>query len=631
VRLDSTWLRDGVAYWLEGRPAEAGRQVLVSGDPHGSVRDLTPDGFNVRTKVHEYGGGAYCLGDGLVVFSNLEDQRLYVHRPGDDPVAITPSTDGTHRFADGRVTDDGRWWIGVRERHDLGPRSRDVINELVAVPLDGSEPPHTVASGRDFYSNPRVSPDGTELCFLAWDLPWMPWDGCELFVAPLHADATAGEPRLMAGVTGEESIWQPEWSPWGSLVFASDRSGWWNLEELRGGERRLLHPAGAEFGYPAWSFGDRSFGFLDDGRIVSSYDTGGETRFAILDPATGELLDLDLPFDAFSTGPNLVSEGQTVVFIAGSATEPGSVVWLDLTTRSVEVLRKERDVALPAGALSTPERLTIATRDKGVTHAFFYPPASEDSEGPIGELPPLIVKAHGGPTGNTSTALDLAVQFWTTRGFALLDVDYRGSSGYGRDYRRALNGNWGLVDLNDCVDAALDVVGRGLADGDRLIVRGGSAGGYVVLCALAFTDEFAAGATYYGIADLVPFATGDTHKFEMMYEHTLVGPWPEQEEKYRQRSPINSVERLRTPTLVLQGADDEVVPPSQAETIVKALEANGVPFAYLLFEGEGHGFRKAETIVRSISAELSFYGQILGFEPAGEIERLEISNMPSGG
>ncbi len=629
TRLAAVWLERGWAWWLEGRPAENGRVVLMKAEAGGDAVDAVPDDFNVRTMVHEYGGGAYCVHSSTAFCSNFDDQRLYRVDRGSEPTPITAAVEGTkHRYADGRITADGGLWIGVRERHDQGERSRDVVNELVAIPTDGSGEPTIIACGRDFYSNPRISPDGTRLSFLAWNLPWMPWDGCELFVADRTTEGGLENVTHVAGRDGEESIWQPEWSPDGNLVFASDRSGWWNLERLRDGERSVLHAAEAEFGYPAWVFGVRSFAFLEDGRIFAAYDQGGRTSFALLDPESGALDDLDLPYDAMAS-PFVTAEGSTVVFVAGTPTTPSEIVRLDVSTKATETLRQGSRVSVDPSHFSAPRAIEFPTENDLTAHALFYPPANAEFIGVEEERPPLIVMSHGGPTSSTSPLFKLDLQFWTSRGFAVVDVNYGGSTGYGRAYRERLNGQWGVVDLQDCVNAARYLVAEGEADADRVLITGGSAGGYTTICALTFTDEFAAGASYFGIADLEQFGGGDTHKFELEYEHTLVGPYPEAAELYRARSPIHFADQIRTPMLVLQGSDDEVVPPSQAELIVNALRERLVPHAYLLFEGEGHGFRKAETIIASLEAELSFYAQILGFEPGDDIPRLAIQHLTS--
>jgi dipeptidyl aminopeptidase/acylaminoacyl peptidase len=630
VRLSMPWVEDGVCWWLEGRAAEAGRVVLLRKDVGTDPVDVVGADFNVRTSVHEYGGGGYCVHRGVAFFSNFDDQRLYRVDPGSEPTPISPDVgEKRDRYADGCVTPDGSLWIGVRERHAQSDRSADVVNELVAIPTDGSSQPRMIASGRSFYAAPRISPDGTRLCFLAWDLPWMPWDGCELFVADLARDGSLGEPRHVAGTDGAESIWQPEWSPAGDLVFASDRSGWWNLERLRSGERAPLYPTEAEFGYPAWTFGARSFAFLGDGRIACAFDRDGFTSFGVLDPETGELDELELGLDALSGSPYVVAEGTEVLLAAGSASIPNRLVRVDVETGDVAVLRQSSAVAVEPAYFSAPRSIEFPT-DGGLTaHALFFPPTSPDFEAPDGELPPLVVMSHGGPTGNATAIFNLETQFWTSRGFGVVDVNYGGSTGFGRAYRERLNGQWGVVDLQDCVNAARFLVEQGEADPDRLLITGGSAGGYTTICALTFTDEFAAGATYFGIADLEQFGGGETHKFELQYEHTLVGPYPEAADVYRARSPIHFADRISTPMLVLQGEDDRIVPPSQAELIVAALRERGVPHAYLLFEGEGHGFRKAENIVASLDAELSFYAQVLGFEPGGDAPKLEIEHLPA--
>lgn len=620
------WIEAGTVWWLEGRPSENGRVVLVKAEPGYDPVDVVPAGFNVRSGVHEYGGGAYCIHAGIAFFSNFDDQRLYRVDPGATPVAITPAVgDRMHRYADGRITPDGALWIGVRERHTESGRSADVVNELVALPTDGSTEPRVIAAGRDFYSNPRISLDGARACFLAWDLPWMPWDGCELHVADLAADGGLTGVTHIAGVDGEESIWQPEWSPGGDLVFASDRSGWWNLERIRGGERSALHAAEAEFGGPAWTFGSRSFAFLGDERIVCGYDSEGLTSFGLLDPEKGRLERLDLGLDSW--GSNVCAEGSQVVVIAGSSTIPSRVVRIDISSGSEQLLRTSVELPVSAEYFSVPRTIEFPTEGGLTAHALVYSPTNPDFEAPEGERPPVIVMSHGGPTGNTSAIFSIEMQYWTSRGFAVVDVNYGGSTGYGRAYRERLNGEWGVVDLQDCVNAARYLVSQGEADPDRLLITGGSAGGYTTICALTFTDAFAAGTTYFGIADLEQFGGGETHKFELKYEHTLVGPYPERADVYRARSPIHFVNQISTPMLVLQGADDKVVPPAQAELIVGALRERGIPHAYLLFEGEGHGFRKAENIIRSLESELSFYAQVLRFEPGNALPKLEIEHL----
>jgi dipeptidyl aminopeptidase/acylaminoacyl peptidase len=628
VRLSAPWLERDVVWWLEGRAAEAGRTVLVRLDPGARPVDVVPQGFNVRTSVHEYGGGAYCVHDGVAYVSSFDDQRLYRVDPESRPVPITPEVpDRRHRYADGRITPDGSLWIGVRERHADSDRAKDVVNELVAVPTDGSTEPRVIVSGRDFYSNPRVTPDGTRLCFLAWDLPWMPWDGCELYAADIASDGEVANVEHVAGKDGEESIWQPEWSPAGDLVFASDRFGWWNLERVRNGERTALYPAEAEFGYPAWVFGARSFAFLADGRIVCGYEDAGFTRFGVLHADSGELRPLGIGLDSWRS-PYVWTEGASAVLVAGSVTTPTCIVRVDVDRDEVQTVRTSMDSELPDALLSNPVSIEFPTEGGVTAHALYYAPTNPEYEAPVGELPPLIVESHGGPTDSANPSYSLEVQFWTSRGFAFVDVDYGGSTGFGRAYRERLNGSWGVVDLQDCVNAARYLVDEGKADPSRLLITGGSAGGYTTICALTFTDVFAAGTSYFGIADLEQFGGGETHKFELQYEHTLIGPYPERADLYRARSPIHFTDRMTTPMLVLQGADDRVVPPSQAELIVGALRERGVPHAYLLYEGEGHGFRRAENIVGSLQAELSFYAQILGFEPAGDIPELEIVNLP---
>ena len=456
----------------------------------------------------------------------------------------------------------------------------------------------------------------------------MPWDGCELHVADLAPDGSLTNVEHVAGKDGVESIWQPTWSPSGDLVFASDRSGWWNLERIRDGERAALHPAEAEFGYPAWTS-------RDERRSRSSTTVALVLRLrlgwlhALRRPGSRERRARRRSTSTWTRGGRRTSspKEREVIVVAGSATLPHQVARIDVASGTTETLRTSIESPVRHAYFSTPRVIEFPTEGGLTAYAFFYPPTNPDYDAPEGELPPLIVESHGGPTGNATATFSLGVQFWTSRGFGFVDVDYGGSTGYGRAYRERLNGQWGVVDLQDCVNAARYLVDEGEADGDRLLITGGSAGGYTTICALTFTDVFAAGTTYFGIADLEQFAGGETHKFELAYEHTLVGPYPERADLYKERSPIHFTDRITTPMLVLQGADDRVVPPSQAELIVAALRERGVPHAYLLYEGEGHGFRKAENIAGSLEAELSFYAQVLGFEPAGAIPTLEIENL----
>ncbi|HET9676171.1 MAG TPA: S9 family peptidase [Solirubrobacterales bacterium] len=620
---------DGAVWWAEGRPDEGGRVVLVRRAPGGEPETVTPAGMNVRTRVHEYGGGAWHLAaPDLVLCVDFADQRLYRQRLSEDPVAISPepAAEGALRYADMRLAPDGRTVVCVRERHGEG----EAVNEIVALMLDGAGEPRVLASGRDFYSFPRVSPDGEWLAWTCWDHPNMPWDGTELWIAPL---ADSGEERLVAGGP-EESIFQPEWGADGRLYFASDRDGWWNLyrarepgAELSGEEGPLvqLTEEQADFAHPQWLFGGATFAFLESGAIACVRCERGEERLALLEPGGWEAADLGLPFTSFGF-PSLSACGSKVAFAAASPeSEPAIVLW-DAGSRETEVVRSAGDEAVDPAYVSHPRPIEFATGDGEVAYGFYYPPANPEFEAPEGELPPLIVESHGGPTSHATPALDAEFLYWTSRGIGVVDVNYRGSSGYGREYRNKLRGTWGVVDTEDCVNAALHLAAEGLADRERLAIRGGSAGGYATLCALVFHDDFAAGASSFGVADAESLAA-DTHKFESRYLDRLIGPYPEQADLYRERSPIHHVERLRAPVILFQGLEDAVVPPNQAETMAAALERNGVPHAYLAFEGEQHGFRKAETNIRCLESELYFYGRIMGFAPAGDPEPVEIAGL----
>jgi dipeptidyl aminopeptidase/acylaminoacyl peptidase len=620
---------DGAVWWAEGRPEEGGRVLLMRRPVGGEPEAVTPEGTNVRTRVHEYGGGAWCLvAPDLVVFVNFSDQRLYRQRLGGAPVAISPepAEPGALRYADMRPTPDGEAIVCVRER-DAGD---EPANEIVLISLEGESEPQVLAGGRDFYSFPRISPDGTWLAWTCWGHPNMPWDGTELWVAPLR---DSGEERLIAG-SAEESVFQPEWGPDGRLYFVSDRDGWWNLyrsgepgAELSGEEGTLvqLTEERADLGHPQWLFGGATYAFLESGAIVCVRCEGAEERLFLLRPEGWEPGDLGLPFTSFGY-PALATRGETVAFAAGSPEGETAIVVYDVGSGGTEVVRSSSEEPVDAAYVSRPRPIEFPTDEGAVAYGFYYPPASPEFEAPEGELPPLIVASHGGPTSHATPALSREFLYWTSRGIGVVDVNYRGSSGYGREYRNALRGTWGVVDSEDCLNAALHLAEQGEADQARLAIRGGSAGGYATLCALTFHEGFAAGASYYGVADAEALAR-DTHKFESRYLDRLIGAYPERADLYRERSPINHVDRMRAPVILFQGLEDEVVPPNQAETMVAALERNGVPYAYLPFAGEQHGFRRAETNIRCLEAELYFYGRIMGFEPAGDPEPVEIVGL----
>lgn len=616
----------GVVYWIERRPTEGGRAVIVRADPWSEPTDVIPEAYYARTSVHEYGGGAYAVRDGVVFFANFHDQRLYRVEPPGEPVAITPEPPRPRslRYADADVSPDGRWLACVRERHTDAELP---VNEVVVIATDGSQAPAIVAEGSDFFAFPRFSPDGRRLVWLRWDMPRMPWDGTEL-VAASFADGQVSGPEAVAG-DGAESIFQPAWSPDGALHFVSDRTGWWNLYRLGPhGDAEHLAAMEAEFGVPMWQLGYSSYAFLPDGRIVCAYRERGRHHLALLDPVSSELIDLDVPYSCFDP-PFVRTEGNRIVFVGSGPTTERQVVLLDFATRSVDVLRGSEGLGVDPAFWSEPEAIGFPTDEGGTAFAYFYPPRNPGFAGPSDELPPLVVHAHGGPTSEATPELDPYVQYFTTRGFAFVDVNYGGSTGYGRAFRERLYGRWGEVDVRDCIAAARCLVERGLVDGSRTVLTGGSAGGFVALAALAFHPEaFAAGTSYYGVADLEPFATS-THKFELRYTDLLVGPWPEAADLWRERSPVRRADAIRRPVLLLQGLEDAVVPPSQAEIMIAALEESRVPYAYLAFEGEQHGFRRAENIVRAYQAELAFYGIVLGFEPADDLPPLEVRNLPA--
>lgn len=621
------------SYWLEARPTEGGRSVLVEHGPDGDRRDVTPAGFDVRTRVHEYGGGAFLLDQGQVYFSNDGDGRVYRQALGGEPEAISPAPPSPRALRYGDFCLDrarGRL-LAVREDHTAGG---EPVNTVVSLPLDGQGEPTVLLEGRDFYAAPRLSPDGERLCFVAWDHPDLPFVAAMLFEARLDAAGRPGPPALVAGAEhgepGRASIAQPLYSPEGVLTFVSDVSGFYNLHQHRDGQTVHLAPVEAALSPPPWALGRSTYAFTSERELLVARGDRGRWSLQRLDLDRGRYEAVALPFTSFG---ELALAGEEVVAIVGGPRQPPSVIRVGVGPEASphRVLRQSFALDVDEALFSAPEPITFPTEGGAVAHAFYYPPHNPDFVAPEGERPPLIVKAHGGPTSNTTTTLDPRIQFWTSRGFGLVDVDYRGSTGYGRAYRDALEHRWGIVDVDDCAAAAKHLVEAGRVDADRLVITGGSAGGYTTLASLAFRDVYRAGASHYGVSDLEALMA-DTHKFESRYDVYLLGADESGQRAdvavMRERSPIHAADRLDCPVIFIQGLEDRVVPPNQAERMVAALDHKGIGVAYVAFEGEQHGFRRAENIARALEAELYFYAAVLGFPLADDIEPIPIRNLP---
>ena len=612
-------------YWIDARPDEGGRIVIMRLSAEGDIQDLTPAPFNSRNAVHEYGGGSYAVRDRTIYFTNWEDQRIYVQRDGQSPQPLTaePSIPRGLRYADLTLTPDANLILCIRETHTND--GKEATNEIVAISTTTGEIT-VIASGRDFYCAPRVAENHDGIAWTEWDHPNMPWDGNQLISGSFNpADASVATKTVLAGGQ-DESIVQPTWSKDGTLHFVTDRTGWWNIHAWRGGAPVNILDEHSDHGRPDWQFAFTSYAHLPDGAIAVGKGGATSGSFTIIDPE-GNSRPIEVPYSevSFVTAD---TAGESLYFVGASPTQEPAIVRVDLATESCETIYAPSKVSIDPGYLSSPEHILFPTTDDGEAHAYYYAPTNQDFAAPDDELPPLVVICHGGPTSASGTGLDLSTHYWTSRGFAVVDVNYRGSSGYGKVYRDALKGKWGVYDTDDCIAAAEYLIDKGLVDKDRVIIRGGSAGGYTTINSLTFHNFFAAGAALYGIADLMVFI-GDTHKFESRYLDSLVGPYPEEAQRYHDRSAINFMDQLATPMIILQGLEDEIVPPSQAEIMVEALESKGLPYAYIGFPGEQHGFRQAKNIIRAQEAELYFYGKVLGFEPADNIseEVVEVRNL----
>jgi len=604
-------------YWTEMRQAEGGRYVIVRRSPDGEITDLIPPPFNTRTRVHETGRGHFVVTEGTVCFSNFTDQRLYLQVPGAKPQPITPEAE--LRYAEGIIDHQQKRIICVREDHtDTGG---EVVHTLASISLDGSnagDGGQVLVSGNDFYASPQFSPDGSQLAWLTWNHLNMAEDRSELWIGTIGEDGLLSRTERVVDAV-DESISQPKYSPDGTLYFISDRTGWGNLYRWHNRQIELLYEMEAEFGARQGP----TYAFESLGRIICSYSQRGICYLASLDTATGELKTIETPY---TTIEFLQVASGRAVFLAGSPTELPSIVQLDLATGKLEVLRRTSEVTIDSEYLSIPQAIEFPTEHGLTAHAFFYKPKNGDYVAPPDERPPLLVVCHGGLGGATSNTLNLMIQYWNSRGFALVDVNYGGSTGFGREYRQRLKGQWGVVDLDDCVNSARYLVERGEADVERLVIRGGSAGGYTTLCALTFRNVFKAGASYYGPCDLETIRN-NAIKIGAHFEDWLIGPYPERRDLYQERSPINFAERISYPVIVFQGLEDKIILPKQAEKMVKTLRAKGLPVTYVPFKDEGHGFRRAKNIKRALDAELYFYSKVFGFQLADPVEPVPIDNL----
>jgi dipeptidyl aminopeptidase/acylaminoacyl peptidase len=605
-------------YWSELRPDEAGRIVVCRRTSGGAISDVTPKGFNARTRVHEYGGGHFAVSGGTVWFANYADQRLYRQDRDGAPRPITRAADVRH--ADMAVDERRGRLYAVREDHTTG--AKEAVNTIVSLDWSRDREPLTIAQGNDFYSSPRLSPDGGRLAWTTWNHPNMPWDGSELWVGELDRDGQVTSSRKIAGGPAE-SILQPEWSPSGELYFISDRSDWWNLYRAHGEGDEPLCPRAAEFGAPQWIFGMRFYAFTGDDEIVCLYSEPGGTKLGRIDVNAGTLQQVELIYSNLSS---VQSNGRKVALFAGSPALAERLLTIDLAGAAHEVVKVSNPAHIDAGNLSLPKAIEFPTEGGLSAHAMYYPPKNQGYEAAPGEKPPLMVRCHGGPTGSAGPIYTFEYHYWTSRGFAVVDVNYGGSSGYGRAYRTRLNGSWGVVDVDDCINAARYLVEQGHADGNRVWITGGSAGGFTVLLSLTRRNFYDAGASHFGIGDLELFIK-ETHKFESHYVDTLVGPYPGREDLYRDRSAIHFADNLKCPVILFQGLEDKIVPPSQAEAFVAVCKQKKLPYAYVAFEGEQHGFRQEKNIRRSIEGELYFISRIFNLGLADQIDPVEIENF----
>jgi len=614
IRIDGTDL-----YFLEGRPDEAGRYVIMKKTSDGNIFDMIPENFNSRNAVHEYGGGSFAVNNKIIFFTNWEDQRIYkIENKKISPLTEIPSIEKGVRYADLTISFDLNWLFCVRETHF---ENKEANNDLVAISISSGEI-KVISEGRDFYSSPRQQEFGDQICWLEWDHPNMPWDGNELFTAIFNNGNISNKKHIDG--SKEISIVQPEWASSGDLIYISDQSGWWNLKKISNNKKYDLLTETSDHGGPAWQFGFRTFGLTDENIILKGNSKNKKNGLLRIIKFNGEIID-ELNIIHTSISDVSISENK-VIYIGSSPLSNSEIIEFNLDKKSIEVIKESSKLIIDPEDLSVPEEINFESTNNENAYAYFYKPKNKKIEGSTGDKPPLLVISHGGPTSSASNSLNLSVQFWTNRGFAVVDVNYRGSVGYGRKFRDSLKGNWGIYDTDDCIAAVNFLSSKDLVDSNKVAIRGGSAGGYTTINALTFHDTFAVGATYYGIADLSVFID-DTHKFESKYLESLIGKYPEEKQKYYDRSAINFTDMLSCPMIIFQGTEDKIVPPSQAEILAKGLRNKKIPYSLVMFEGEQHGFRQSKNIKASLESELFFYSKVLGFETNEKLLEVKIENL----
>tara|TARA_Y100001970_G_C14233915_1_gene860616 strand:- start:1450 stop:3405 length:1956 start_codon:yes stop_codon:yes gene_type:complete len=622
LRLSEIKIDGEKIYWLEGRPEESGRYVIVSKSLNKSDQiDVLPQGYNSRNSVHEYGGASFTVKNNKIFFTNWDDQRIYCIKDQKIfPITPSPDIEKSLRYSDLILTEDTKWIICVRENHN---NDGEPVNEIVSVKTDGSFDVKILISGKDFYSSPRINKSNDKLAWTQWDHPNMPWDETELCSAKIDSKTCSlGGINFIAGGT-DKSILQPEWADNGELIYVSDESGWWNLHKSDNGKNNNILDESKEHAGPSWQFGFKTYDFYKKDNIIlkglSDDKKYGLIRILGLNGIIKKEIKLDYTQISY-----LNVLGDNLFFIGSSPSKNDEIIKYGIEDKSIHIIKKSSDLEISSSELSIAEEIQFPTTNNSKSFAFYYPPKNNNySDKDL--KPPLLVISHGGPTSATSNSLNLSIQFWTNRGFAVVDVNYRGSTGYGRKYRDELKGNWGVYDAEDCIAAVKYLSGKKLIDPKKVVIKGGSAGGYTTINALTFYDDFAAGATYYGIADLSIFIN-DTHKFESRYLESLIGKYPQDKQKYYDRSAINFTEKLSAPMIILQGSEDKIVPVSQAEIMAEALKKKQIPHALIIFEGEQHGFRKAQNIKSSLESELYFYSKVLGFNLNENISSVKIQN-----